>query len=131
MLFVRVTEQNRKAEAKTLSEKGKHHGELMVQANQRAAAVILSPQKLSEPTTDTIDLHGLLLQEATNATKAFIESKIRDRKLAMLTIITGQGLHSDWMKGAVIKPAILKLLNENKWQSEPDEKNPGCIRVRL
>jgi DNA-nicking Smr family endonuclease len=128
MLLIRHVQQNRKAEAKTLSDEGKRHGDRMNKANEKAAAEILTPQNLTNSTS--IDLHGLLVQEAVDATKSFIVSKVNSSQ-AVLTVVTGQGHHSDKVKGAVIKPAILQMLSENKWQFEIDEKNPGCIHVRL
>lgn len=46
-----------------------------------------------------------------------------------IQIITGAGNHSDPKKGAVIKPAIIKLCNDEKWRVEADNHNHGLLIV--
>jgi DNA-nicking Smr family endonuclease len=118
---------DKKAEAKALSDKGKAHGEQMEEANKRAAAVILGPQNLDQG--DKIDIHGLLLKEAVDATRDFVKGSVG--KKATVEVITGQGLHSDEAKGPVIKPAIIAMCEEEKWQIGSDPANPGSFTVHV
>ena len=120
-------EEGRKAEAKELSERGKEHGALMEAANKRAAGIVLEPQHLDK--ADRIDLHGLLVHEAVEATKDFVKSCTG--RLKTVEVITGQGLHSDKAKGPVIKPAIFQLCKDENWQHEISPHNPGCIIVSV
>jgi len=120
-------EDGQKKEAKELSDQGKKHGELMEEANKRAVKVILDPQHLD--TADRIDLHGLLVSEAVDATKTFVFSCIG--RLSTVEIITGAGHHSDPTKGPVIKPAIVKLCKEQNWQLDAHEKNEGSFTLHV
>jgi DNA-nicking Smr family endonuclease len=120
-------EEDRKAEAKELSDKGKKHGVQMEEANKRAAAVILGPQNLDQ--AGKIDLHGLLLKEAVEATRDFVKGSIG--KKSTVEVITGQGIHSDKAKGPVIKPAIIDMCKEENWQIDSDPNNPGSFTVHV
>ena len=120
-------DNDQKHDAKTLSEQGKEQGRLMEEANQRAVNEILLPQHLS--TSDKIDLHGLLLHEAIDATKEFILSK--KGKYKTVEVITGQGLHSDHSKGPVIKPAIIDMCKKEGWQLDINDHNSGSFIVHV
>jgi hypothetical protein len=122
-------EEDRKKEAKELSEQGKLHGKQMEEANQRAVDEIILPQNLSE--SEKIDLHGLLVAEAVEATRKFLKDHIARGEKDKLFIITGAGHHSDKAKGPVIKPAIIKLCEEEKWKLQADEDNEGSFTVFL
>jgi DNA-nicking Smr family endonuclease len=119
--------EDRKDEAKTLSDEGKQHGLQMEEANKRAAAEIINPQSLS--TSDKIDLHGLLVQEAIDATKDFVKSCIGKKETVQ--VITGQGIHSDLAKGAVIKPAIIDLCKQENWQLDAESENAGSFILHV
>ena len=120
-------EEDRKGDAKELSDRGKEHGAKMEAANKRAMEIIIGPQNLAE--AEKIDLHGLLVQEAVEATRDFVKSSIG--RLETVQVITGQCLHSDKAKGPVIKPAILELCKEEGWKIDPQPNNPGCFIVQV
>lgn len=122
-------DEDRKKEAKEMSEEGKLHGKQMEEANQRAVDEILTPQKLSE--SEKIDLHGLLVAEAVEATRTFVKNHLTRGGKEKLFIITGAGHHSDKAKGPVIKPAIINLCKEEKWNLQADEDNEGSFTVLL
>ena len=124
-------EEDRKKEAKELSDEGKMHGQKMEEANKRAVDEILKPQNLDH--SDRIDLHGLLVAEAVEATRNFvknvIEKGISEGKI--LSIITGAGHHSQAEKGPVIKPAIIEMCKQENWKLEADEGNEGSFTLIL
>ncbi len=121
-------ESDNKAEAKTLSDEGKKHGADMETANQRAVNEIMGYQNLDQ---NTIDLHGLLVKEAVDCTLIFVNKHKALAKFKQLCIIPGAGNHSDPKKGAVIKPAIVKLAADEQWQLESDEGNEGSFTLTL
>ena len=114
----------RGAEAKEFSELGKEHKAKMEAANKKAMEIVIVAQDLDE--ADKINLHGLYVQEAVEATRDFVKSCIG--RFERVQVITGQGLHSD--KGPVIKPAIIKLCEREDWEYSLDF-NPGCLLVRV
>lgn len=118
--------EDRKGDAKTLSDEGKKHGVEMEAANQRAVAEIMGYQNLEE---NTLDLHGLLVKEAVDCTRTFVNKHKASGKFKQLCIIPGAGNHSDPKKGAVIKPAIIDLAKEEKWNLEADEGNDGSFTL--
>lgn len=73
--------------------KGKRHGQLMEEANAKAAQAILRPQ--NSDATGVLDLHGLHVTEAEEATKAFLLRQQRARHFREVEIITGAGHHSN------------------------------------
>lgn len=64
----------------------------MKEANARAAQVILKPQNSHE--TGILDVHGLYVQEAEEATNAFLLQQQRARRFQEVEFITGAGHHS-------------------------------------
>ena len=78
-----------KAKAKELSNKGKRHGEAMEQANKDAVNAILAPQQSAN--TGCIDLHGLYVQEALDATDEFLQFHMSKGNFGVVEIITGAG----------------------------------------
>lgn len=122
-------EDGDKKEAKNLSDEGKDHGRKMEEANQRAAEEILKPQNLE--TSSKIDLHGLLVAEAVDATLHFVRAAKAAGTLRQLEIITGAGHHSSKDKGPVIKPAIMDLCRNEKWQLQAIPDNDGCFILVL
>lgn len=119
--------QDRKAQAKALSDEGKMHGTLFEEAQKAAAQEILVPQNLKH--ADKIDLHGLLVTEAIEATKEFVVYNIGRKKT--VDIVTGVGHHSEKGKGPVIKPAIIDLCKTEGWKLEPHENNEGSYTLYL
>jgi DNA-nicking Smr family endonuclease len=99
----------------------------MQEANQRAVNEIIAPQRLHD--VRKIDLHGLLVAEAVEATKQFAKNAIANGKFDSLEVITGAGHHSDSAKGPVIKPAIIKLCQEENWKLEADGNNEGLFTL--
>ena len=128
-LFSAGFEEGREADAKEHSDRGKEHRAKMEAANKRAKEIIIGPQNLAE--ADKIDLHGLLVQEAVEATRDFVKSSIG--RLETVQVITGQGLHSDKAKGPVIMPAIIGLCKKEGWKIVPSRKpkNPGCFIIQV
>lgn len=122
-------EEGNKKEAKELSDAGKQHGLQMEEANQRAVDEILKPQNLEN--AQKIDLHGLLVTEAVDATRKFVNAAITAGKYQTLEIITGAGHHSAKEKGPVIKPAIIEMCKEEKWQLDAAEDNEGSFILTL
>jgi len=121
-------QKGEKKEAHTLSEEKKSWQKKQDDANRRAAKLILEPQKWQ--TSGEIDLHGLYLDEAMDATLEFLKhwSKKASSRETVL-IITGAGNHSDNNK-AVIRPKVEELLQEQCLEYEAVHGN-GAFRVTL
>jgi DNA-nicking Smr family endonuclease len=117
-----------KAAAKELSNKGKAHGQAMEQANRNAVHSILAPQRSSE--TGCLDLHGLYVQEAVDASKEFLQYHMSKGLFGEVEIITGAGHHSENNK-AKIKPEVEKLLRQKRLKYVIPQNNDGCIHVTL
>lgn len=120
--------KDEKGDAHTLSEEKKDWQKKQDEANRRAAKLILEPQKWQ--TTGEIDLHGLFLDEALDATREFLRywSKKTPSRDTVL-IITGAGHHSENNK-AVIRPAVEELLQKESLEYESVHGN-GAFRVVL
>ena len=118
----------KKGDAHTLSEEKKNWQKKKDDANRRAAKLILEPQNWQ--TSKEIDLHGLYLDEAMDATREFIRhwSKKTLRRETVL-IITGAGNHSE-NKKAVIRPTVEELLQDQGLEYESVHGN-GAFRVIL
>jgi hypothetical protein len=78
--------------------------------------------------TDKIDLHGLLVAEAVDATKQFVKSNVGKKKT--VEVITGAGHHSA-NHHAAIKPAIIELCKEEKWELDSQPKNEGSFILHV
>ncbi len=117
-----------KGDAHTLSEEKKSWQKKKEDANRRAAKIILEPQKWQ--TTGEIDLHGLYLDEALDATREFLKywSKKASTRDTVL-VITGAGHHSENNK-AVIRPKVERLLQEQSLEYE-SVHGDGAFRVTL
>lgn len=87
----------------------------------------MGPQNLKY--SDKIDLHGLLVKEAVDATKEFVTYNIGRKK--SVEVITGVGHHSDKNKGPMIKPAIIDLCKLEGWKLEIQEHNDGSFTLHL
>ena len=87
-----------------------------------------------------IDLHGLTKVEAIRATKARLSMTLDGLKSGNINpnvgngrdhifkVIAGAGKHS--LRGAVLKPAIFKMLNDMSYEHYADHQN-GVFLVRL
>ncbi|KAK0732736.1 hypothetical protein B0T21DRAFT_200422 [Apiosordaria backusii] len=99
------------AEAKALSNEGKCHQAKQAEYNKQAAEFIFRENNaMGRVAEDTIDLHGLFVEEA----KDILEARIRDaqaRGQTHLHVIVGKGNHST---GRVqkIKPRVEQLCRE-------------------
>ena len=98
----------------------------MEECNKAAVLEVLGPQNLKN--ADKLDLHGLLVAEAVDATKQFVISNIGKKKT--LEIITGAGHHSA-NRHAAIKPAITDLCKAEKWKLEPEPNNEGAFILNV
>lgn len=121
-------QKGQKKEAHDFSEAKKKWQQKKDDANQRAAKLILSAQPWQS--SGEIDLHGLYLEEALDATTTFLTywSKRTAARTTVL-IITGAGHHSENQK-AVIRPQVEKLLRRQKLQFESVSKD-GAFNVHL
>jgi len=117
-----------KAEAKTLSDKGKAEAEKMKEANKQASDIVFKSKNRSQP-PDSIDLHLLYVDEAVERTAARLE-QVRKQKGDHLIVIHGAGHHSKDNK-QLIKPAVVKMLNEKGIKFKENTPNSGCIYVEL
>jgi DNA-nicking Smr family endonuclease len=98
--------------------------------NKKASNLILQSQNWQ--TSGEIDLHGLYLNEAIDATTAFLKhwckkSNYKNRKTVL--VITGAGHHSSDHK-AVIRPKVEKLLQQQGHIYESVHGN-GAFKVTL
>ncbi|KAJ3277403.1 hypothetical protein HK104_003325 [Borealophlyctis nickersoniae] len=120
----------RKAEAKTLSDKGKQHDANMKQLNQQAAdAAFAAANGGPDRPPEEVDLHGLHVQEAMEVVETHIR-KCRKAGLKRAVVITGKGNRS--VDGvARIKPAVEELCVRESIRAEPDPHNPGRIILHL
>lgn len=104
--------ENRKDEAKKLSEQGKKHQENRDKFSKEAAKQIFNEMNKDRDENE-IDLHGLLVQEALDFVNERLEKLSKSaKKHAAFHIITGAGNHSE--TSAKIKPEIAKLLDGKK-----------------
>ncbi|KAK4639402.1 hypothetical protein QC761_707960 [Podospora bellae-mahoneyi] len=117
------------AEAKALSNEGKRHQAKQAEYNKQAAEFIFRENNaMGRIAEDTIDLHGLFVEEAED----ILEDRIRDaqaRGQSHLHVIVGKGNHST---GGVrkIKPRVEQLCRELGLDYATEE-NEGRIYVDL
>lgn len=114
--------------AKAMSDEKKEWQAKQDGANQRAAQLILQPQRWQ--TSGELDLHGLYVEEALDATQDFLDhwsKKAGTRRTVQ--IITGAGHHSDDHKAA-IRPKVASLLRKEGLQYESTHKD-GAFEVHL
>ena len=116
-----------KARAHELSVEGKKHGAEMERHNAAARDFIFAANNADQP-ADTIDLHGLYVDEAKEIVVARIRAA-QGRGDAGLHVVVGKGGHSE---GGVrkIAPAVVQVCEELglKWEQE---QNGGRIYVWL
>jgi len=118
-----------KAKAHTLSEEKKALQQKRNDANRQAAKRILDAQTWQS--SGEIDLHGLYLDEALDATRKFLThwSKKSKPNRETVLVITGAGNHSE-NKMAVIRPKVEELLQKERLEYESVHGN-GAFRVTL
>eukprot|EP00903_Cladosiphon_okamuranus_P010047 g9526.t1 len=116
------------ANAHELSVEGKRHGHLMEQANEKAVEAIIKPQNADR--TGVLDLHGLYVAEATEATKAFLEKQQRAKRFREVEVITGAGHHSEGHH-AKIRPAIERLISGMDLPYHNPPHNDGAFVVEM
>jgi DNA-nicking Smr family endonuclease len=120
--------RNQHEEAKLQSLEAKKYKEMMKAANLKAANVAFESNN-DRLHFGQIDLHDLHVKEALEK----LEERVKDIKKANcqnLTVITGQGLHSDKGK-AKIKPAVIKFAVKRKIDWEVDQTNSGRINFKF
>lgn len=102
-----------KSEAHSLSEEKKIWQKKQNEANKKATKLILEPQNWQ--ISGEIDLHGLYLEEATEATLEFLKywSKKVSSGARIVLVITGAGHHSENRK-AVIRPKVEQILQQQR-----------------
>lgn len=117
------------ARAHELSEEGKRHAAAMDKYNQQARDFIFRENNAeSRVASDTIDLHGLFVEEAEDVLEERIRAA-RNRGETHLHVIVGKGNHS---RGHVqkIKPRVEQVCRELGLQYATEE-NEGRIFVNL
>ncbi|EKJ73507.1 hypothetical protein NXS19_009203 [Fusarium pseudograminearum] len=118
------------AGAKELSNQGKAHAARMDDYNQQASDFIFRENNASgRVEADSIDLHGLYVEEA----ERILEERIRSDQAkgqTHLYAIVGKGHHS---AGGVqkLKPKVEELCQELGLRYETDEDNTGRIIINL
>lgn len=100
----------------------------MEQANQKAAQAILKPQNSDK--TGVLDLHGLYVAEAEEATKAFLLKHQKAKIFREVEVITGAGHHSQGHH-AKIRPAIEKLISGLDLPYHNPPHNDGAFVVEM
>jgi DNA-nicking Smr family endonuclease len=121
-------EANEKEKAKELSEKGKEAGKKMIEANAKAAEVILQRRNGDKPET-YLDLHGLYLEEALTAFRSRL-AKLQASQSGndiVFEVVPGAGNHSK--DEAIIKPKVIEELKGMGFSFE--EKNAGTLLVTI
>ncbi|KAH8147485.1 uncharacterized protein LAJ45_08312 [Morchella importuna] len=115
------------AAAHELSEEGKRHGAQMEAYNAQARDFIFRANNAHQP-EDTIDLHGLYVEEAEEILETRLRTA-RQRGDDHINVIVGKGNHS---AGGIakIKPAVEKILRAQGLQFN-SEQNAGKIIVQL
>jgi DNA-nicking Smr family endonuclease len=119
-----------KAGAKRLSDEAKAEGSHMDRCNQEAANIYFNGNNRDRGLgLDTIDLHGLFVEEAIERVERRLK-EARAAKLTRLVVITGRGNHSpDHIPK--IKPALEKLVRQERLHVALEQPNPGCFTVLL
>lgn len=110
------------AAANEYVKEAKEHTQKMNEANERAVRYIM--EKNPNNTADTIDLHGLHVEEALEQA----EKKLKSTTEGVLHIIPGRGSHSVNQQ-ARIKPKLIQYLKDNNYKFSED--NPGSLSVQL
>jgi DNA-nicking Smr family endonuclease len=118
------------AQAKALSEQGHNEQAAMKKAQALAANAIFAAKNKDQP-PGTIDLHGLLVNEALH----IVDEQLRLAKssqMAALRIIVGAGHHSG-PGGPKIRPAVEQWLSSKnyRWHEDADNASHGSLTVEV
>lgn len=116
-----------KGGAHDLSVQSKAHGAKADELNALAVKAILEPQRSAS--TGVLDLHGLFVHEAEDATREFLRSA-HAPPTGEVKIITGRGIHSAHHV-AKVKPAIIALLRKSGYSYRPVPRNEGAFFVTV
>uniref|UniRef100_A0A915HG38 Smr domain-containing protein n=1 Tax=Romanomermis culicivorax TaxID=13658 RepID=A0A915HG38_ROMCU len=103
---------------------GRMHDAKLKNANAVAAQKLMNFRTRHDP-PDTIDLHGLHVQEAISALSQKLK-EFENRSGKQVNIITGSGKHS-FFGAAKIKPAVIAYLSRKRMTFS--ENNGGLIQV--
>ncbi|XP_064481786.1 uncharacterized protein LOC135394760 isoform X2 [Ornithodoros turicata] len=113
------------------SQQGRLHAEKMRTANERASGILFDLRNASCD-DNTLDLHGLHVQEAIQVLKNFVKLKKREawclQKRMVLRVITGRGAHSSHNIPKV-KFAVEGYLRSS--QLNYDEMQAGMFHIKL
>jgi len=119
---------NNKKKAHDLSVKGKAAQQTMHELNGKARGLILKNQHPSTHKFNGIlDLHGLFLEEAKTEAEKFLDLQGRKMKSTSCEIVTGAGHHSRKHDQPVLRPAIVKLLEERGIEFEFEHGDGAVI----
>ena len=76
-----------------------------------------------------IDLHGCTATEAVNLVRSWLQHYNKS-KMSVVHFIVGKGKHSV-NNDPIVKPAVIKWLQDAKYAVEEDDDNPGRLNVYL
>jgi NEDD4-binding protein 2 len=106
------------------AQQGREHSVKMEEANRRAAGLIFH-KNASRHSGNTIDLHGLHVDEALQV----LAEKMRESS-GVLEVITGRGIHSH-NNIPKLKKAVVNYLYRNNINYCISPHNPGSIEVKV
>ncbi|KAK3100471.1 hypothetical protein FSP39_020574 [Pinctada imbricata] len=116
------------------ARQGHLHTQKIKEANKRAAEKILAQRNQYIENSNTIDLHGLHVDEAKTILQQVIERRELelqhhpDKRKRQLFIITGRGNHS---RGGIarIKPAVINFLQQGQYRFT--QVHQGMLKLQL
>ncbi|EKM80540.1 hypothetical protein AGABI1DRAFT_37759, partial [Agaricus bisporus var. burnettii JB137-S8] len=110
-----------------LAEEIKKHRQRRQLFDEQASHLIFAKNNKNR-SPNQVDLHGLTAKEATTHAKRAIK-EARERGVVQLRLIVGKGLHSSGPP--VLKPCMLKLMQELKLPAEVHPSNEGILVVQI
>eukprot|EP00658_Telonema_sp_P-2_P048473 TRINITY_DN3687_c0_g1_i5.p1 TRINITY_DN3687_c0_g1~~TRINITY_DN3687_c0_g1_i5.p1 ORF type:complete len:923 (+),score=208.61 TRINITY_DN3687_c0_g1_i5:221-2989(+) len=122
-------QNNHKALARELSDKGKHEEVLSRKYHRQACDLVFQEKNPDMGELKEIDLHGLTVKEAISTSTNYLNLCQSVGHRGLLKIITGKGIHSE---GGIpkIKPAIEELC-QSKGLNFFSSPQGGVIEVAL
>ncbi|KEI42445.1 uncharacterized protein L969DRAFT_152013 [Mixia osmundae IAM 14324] len=124
----RAHDQGDGAGAKRFADEGHQHQANKTRLNEQASQWIFNENNKNSP-PNTIDLHGLFVQEAIERTEQSVQ-QAQNSGAQQLRIIVGKGIHSPGHQ-AKIKPAIEGLMQKYNLSAHLDPHNAGVLIVML